>query len=106
MRTNQAQVFASTSQAVVLSSLLREAFWRLRNLSQDSLVGRKLLENWVQLGRVAGNGLLVDAFLWRAKCQDLTGQAQYPEVREEASLLPTLCLEFSSECRGEKKKPK
>lgn len=51
-------------------------------------MGRKLLENWVNLGRIAKNGLLADAFIRRAKCQALTGQAHCPEVREEATPLP------------------
>lgn len=58
--------------------MLKETSWRFGNLSQEFLVGIKLLENWVQLGRIAENGLLADAFIGRAKCQALTGQAQVP----------------------------
>lgn len=69
-------------------------------------MGKNLLENWVQLGRIAENGLLADAFIGRAKCQALTGQAQYPEVHEEAIPLLTSAWDSHQGLEGKKKKPK
>lgn len=69
-------------------------------------MGRKLLEIWVQLGRIAENGLLADAFIERAKSQAPTGQAHCPEVREEALLLPASAWDSHQGLEGEKKKPK
>lgn len=82
--------------------MLMEASWRRGNLSQEVLVGLKLPENWVQLGRIEENGLLADAFIGRAKCQVLTGQAQCPEVHE-AIPLPTSAWDSHQGLEGEKK---
>lgn len=69
-------------------------------------MGRKLLGNWVKLGRIAKNSLLADAFIRRAKCQVLTGQAHCPAVREEAIPLPASAWDSHQGLEGEKKETK
>lgn len=86
--------------------MLKETSWKLGKLNQEFSGRIKLLENWVQLGRMAENGLLADAFIGRAKCQDLIGQAQCPEVHEEAIPLPTSAWDSHQGLEGEKTKMK
>lgn len=88
VRNNQAQVLDSASYAVGALLLAQGSFLETWELEPGYLVGRKLLENWVLLGRIARNGLLADVFTRKAKCQEPTGQAHCPEVHKEAILLP------------------
>lgn len=102
-RTNHAHAFESVSHVVGAPLLACWGFMETWELEPGVLVGRKLLENWVNLGRIAKNGLWQKddregkvPGLWQGKPTAL-------EVHKEAIPLPASAWDSHQALEGEKR---